>query len=148
MYDGIALVSQFQSLSLKDFYLRHGTCLVGRSEACQLLINDATVSRRHAEITISAAEMAVTDLGSHNGTYLNGQPIRTARIVAGDQIQFGRVRFLLALTGAMCVNSELDGSTASCASEDNPAFDLPRLSPAQLRVFDLLAKGWAEKQIG
>lgn len=74
--------------------LREGTILVGRLTASDIQINDKTVSGRHAQITVDANGVFLEDLGSRNGTRVNGQAV-TARVLLthGDQIEFSGVPY-------------------------------------------------------
>ncbi|HKI03829.1 MAG TPA: adenylate/guanylate cyclase domain-containing protein [Thermoanaerobaculia bacterium] len=67
--------------------------LVGRSTACDLPIQDPTVSRRHAELELTGAGVRVRDLGSTNGTYLDGVRVIDALATPGSRIAFGKVDF-------------------------------------------------------
>jgi adenylate cyclase len=69
--------------------------VVGRSVACDLSLNDATVSRQHAEVEVAAAGegVRVRDLASTNGTFLNGQRIWDAVALPGSRVAFGKVAF-------------------------------------------------------
>ena len=76
--------------------LREGkTILVGRAVTSDLPIYDPTVSRNHAEVTISGSGAAIKDLGSSNGTFVNGGQIQEAVAENGDIVTFGRVAFRL-----------------------------------------------------
>ncbi|MBV9447207.1 MAG: FHA domain-containing protein, partial [Streptosporangiaceae bacterium] len=67
---------------------------IGRDQECDLYIPDMTVSRLHARLVREAQGWLLTDLGSTNGTRLNGWRVRTAVPVrAGDQIRFGSAEF-------------------------------------------------------
>jgi len=61
--------------------------LIGRSRGCDLQIPDSDASRRHAEIYRSEGGYFLRDLGSTNGTYVNGRPVREHRLEPGDRIQ-------------------------------------------------------------
>ena len=50
-----------------------GTLIIGRNSGCDVVIPDRQVSRQHARITKNGAVVMLEDLGSKNGTYLNGQ---------------------------------------------------------------------------
>ncbi len=67
--------------------------LVGRSVACDLPVRDPTVSRRHAELELAGGALHVRDLGSTNGTFLNGERLTDALARPGDQLAFGRSVF-------------------------------------------------------
>jgi hypothetical protein len=63
---------------------------IGRSRECDVVVDDANVSRRHAELRPRGASWVLTDLGSTNGTRLNGRSIQTAEMVRpGDEIEVG-----------------------------------------------------------
>ncbi|HYX25049.1 MAG TPA: FHA domain-containing protein, partial [Thermoanaerobaculia bacterium] len=66
---------------------------VGRAVASDLAIQDPTVSRRHAELELTGAGLRVRDLGSTNGTFLNGQRVSDAVAMPGSRVSFGKVDF-------------------------------------------------------
>jgi hypothetical protein len=67
-----------------------GRCLrIGRSSGCDVVLADDAVSRRHAEIALRGGLCVVRDLGSCNGTYVNGRPVTHARLRRGDELQVG-----------------------------------------------------------
>src|SRR5262245_171022 len=65
--------------------------VVGREPPCDLAIDDASLSRRHARITLVEGEIIVEDLGSTNGTWLRGERIRRAVAKSGDELLLGAV---------------------------------------------------------
>jgi hypothetical protein len=65
------------------------TYLVGRSRACDVVLADPAVSRRHALISIRGDRCSVRNLASMNGTRVNGRPVTTAVLRAGDVVSFG-----------------------------------------------------------
>jgi two-component system, NtrC family, response regulator HydG len=71
--------------------------LVGQSAVCELKLNDARVSRRHAALESVGAKLRVTDLGSTNGTYVNGVEIREALLHGGEELRVGATRLTLTL---------------------------------------------------
>lgn len=85
----------------KTFQLpAHEPQLVGRSSEA-LPLKDATVSRRHAELTPDDGEWWINDLGSQNGTYVNGVKIpERTRLRVGDQIRTGATLFVFGRTDA------------------------------------------------
>lgn len=79
-----------------EFELSDGIYLLGRDPESSIFLNDVTVSRRHAEIRIKGGRMTIRDLGSLNGTFVNGQVINTeTELKDGDIIQIGRFKLLL-----------------------------------------------------
>lgn len=79
-----------------DLELFEGQFVVGRSATCQLSLDDALVSRRHAMLVVSKDGVTVEDLESRNGVVVNGQKI-TSRVAvkAGDKITIGSQELVL-----------------------------------------------------
>jgi DNA-binding NtrC family response regulator len=67
---------------------------LGRGD-CDLVLSHASVSRRHAQIKVHEEGLEVVDLGSSNGTFVDGNRVMSTRIQAGDEIIFGGVRLRL-----------------------------------------------------
>ncbi len=67
--------------------------LVGRAVACDLSVSDPTISRQHAEIELFEGALLLRDLGSTNGTFLNGERVREVLAPPGSRIAFGKVEF-------------------------------------------------------
>ena len=79
--------------------LRDGRPLiVGRAPTSDIPIIDPTISRRHAELHSTDKGFVIRDLGSSNGTFVNGSRIDTGRAAPGDLISFGKVGFRLVLS--------------------------------------------------
>jgi len=69
---------------------------IGRTRDCDLCLTDLSVSRLHAELVRSGDGWLLNDLGSHNGTRLNGWLVReTVPVRGGDLVEFGSVTFIL-----------------------------------------------------
>ena len=66
---------------------------VGRAPRADFVVDAALVSRFHCRLTLDAAGLGVEDLGSTNGTWVNGQKIAHAPLSAGDTLKVGRVEF-------------------------------------------------------
>jgi len=81
------------------FLLDHSTTTAGRHPESDIFLDDVTVSRRHAEFRRDAGEFVVVDVGSLNGTYVNREPVDTAVLANGDEVQIGKFR-LVFLVGA------------------------------------------------
>ncbi|WP_169947510.1 DUF1707 and FHA domain-containing protein [Microbispora sp. H11081] len=72
--------------------------LVGRGSSCDLVLADLTVSRVHAELRREQDSWLLVDLGSMNGTRLNGwRLVGPAHVRAGDEIAFGDCVYLVSL---------------------------------------------------
>jgi DNA-binding winged helix-turn-helix (wHTH) protein len=76
----------------REIALPEGENLVGRARDCAVFVDDASVSRHHARISITGETALLEDLGSKNGTYLEGRKITEAvRLSDGNVIEFGSV---------------------------------------------------------
>jgi hypothetical protein len=71
------------------------TLVLGRSRRCTVVLVDATVSRRHAELVLRDGRWLLHDLGSANGTWVNGRRVVEAEVRPGDDIVLGDYRFRL-----------------------------------------------------
>jgi type III secretion system (T3SS) inner membrane Yop/YscD-like protein len=72
--------------------LGEGTLQVGRKPECGLVLKDASVSGKHAELRVSGAKVELVDLGSTNGTRVGGERIEQTQLSAGDEVVFGNIR--------------------------------------------------------
>ena len=78
----------------RRFFLPPGKRLVlGRETTSDLPVLDVGVSRRHAEVCATTKGLEIRDLGSRNGTYLNGKRVNDAMASVGDRVTFGGVEF-------------------------------------------------------
>ena len=77
-----------------EYIIRKPATLIGRHEACDLVVDDAQVSRRHCQISWDGVYCTLEDLGSTNGTFINGQPLTAAYVLRpGDKVQVANVIF-------------------------------------------------------
>lgn len=71
--------------------------LIGRAPTCQFVMTDLSVSRVHAELRRAGDNWLLADLGSMNGTRVNGYRISApTRVRTGDEVAFGKSRYILA----------------------------------------------------
>lgn len=82
-------------LLASQFYVLQPKTVVGRSAECDLTIDSELLSRRHAEISIEKDHLRIVDLGSSNGTFLNGVRIDEARAGPGDELRFDKQTFII-----------------------------------------------------
>ena len=89
------------------FLLDRPTTSAGRHPDSDIFLDDVTVSRRHAEFRREGGEFVVVDVGSLNGTYVNREPVDTAMLANGDEVQIGKFR-LVFLAGPRAGNRGAD----------------------------------------
>ena len=83
------------NLADKSAYYLGSSCLIGRDEGCNICLPVDTVSHEHAEVYLTRDGWMVSDLHSHNGTYLNGEAVRkTFPLYDGDIISIGAYNFM------------------------------------------------------
>jgi hypothetical protein len=75
-----------------------GPVVIGRLPECDVVVADSNVSRRHAEVRLVGDNVVVTDLGSTNGTRVNGQLVREQALASGDEITVGSTTLVLELS--------------------------------------------------
>jgi hypothetical protein len=73
--------------------------LLGRGTDCDLRLVDPGVSRHHAELRVEDGQVVLVDLGSTNGTVVNGQPVRRVNLIDGTNITLGRTTLVFRQDG-------------------------------------------------
>src|SRR6185295_9821596 len=94
-----------------------GRLIVGRDPTLDLVLDDGKVSRRHAVIACDGDTVEVRDTGSRNGTRVNGQAVRTAKVGDGDRIGIGRWEIVVL---------RVDDAAAAAAAAPGAALGRPR----------------------
>jgi DNA-binding CsgD family transcriptional regulator len=147
---GLWLVGPSDDYSLVHPLRRSGQA-IGRSPLCELRINDKSVSRRHAEIRYGHGLWVLRDLGSKNGTFVNGERVERAVLESCSHLRFGSVELRVVdpqreatLLSGLAVPSTVEGAEQF---EGPSANGEPEVSPAQRRVLQLLLTGRSEKEI-
>ena len=80
---------QLDDGSNRSYQLTHGANVIGRGQDAQFRLPDTGVSRRHLEISWDGHTAMLSDLGSTNGTTVNGQPVQNWQLGDGDMIRVG-----------------------------------------------------------
>jgi predicted component of type VI protein secretion system len=128
------------------FFVDQPEFIIGRDAECELVISDRQVSRRHARIVLEGDHYVLEDLGSKNGTFVNGREIAKPYFLEdGDEIQIAlccRLSFVDAESTAPVLFEEpqpglymdLESKRVWVAGQELD----PPLSPAQYRLLELL----------
>jgi pSer/pThr/pTyr-binding forkhead associated (FHA) protein len=131
---GWALKANHTALANRVFPLKD-TTVIGRSVECDISLAAAHLSRRHAQLQVIDGALFVKDLGSANGTFLNGKQVMEARVKRGDELRFDALTF-----GVMGPADEMAKTTVRTI----PASNVPpagKLAPAKASpVTDKFAK--------
>src|SRR5690242_9871804 len=83
----------------RSFSVSRDMTVIGRREDCDLRIPLGEISRKHCRLIKEDGTLRLEDLGSSNGTYLNGKRVQEAAIEAGDTLQVGPVVFVVQIDG-------------------------------------------------
>ncbi len=73
-------------MSGKLCYLENKETVIGRASDCDVTVNDTRISRHHLQITIKGNQASIEDLGSTNGTFVNGERVKKRALANGDQV--------------------------------------------------------------
>jgi hypothetical protein len=90
--------------------------VIGRHHECDIAIASEEISRRHAQVKPTADGVLVEDLGSSNGTFINGQRVQTGVLKNGDELRLDAIRFMLVVPG-----QEIPKTAASAPTQPEPA---------------------------
>ena len=96
---GVVMVMFRADGQRRSFSISREMTVIGRREDCDLRIPLSDVSRKHCRLIQNGEAIKVEDLGSSNGTYINGERVQQAEVVAGDTLQVGPVVFVLQVDG-------------------------------------------------
>lgn len=127
----VNLVLLKKNHSLKVFPLPSPVTVIGRSSSCDLRIPLMSVSKKHCQLTYDDGMVRIRDLGSKNGTHLNGKPVTEDVVKPGDHIGIGPLSFLCQIDGQPA-NLE---DTAGIESEQ-PAIDFEKLAETGTDAID------------
>ena len=117
-----------------------GTTLVGRDPACEIGHADPRLSRRHAEFRVTADGVRLRDLGSRNGTLVNGHPVEEIVLAPGDVVQIAHLTIRFNDAGAdptihMTRGGAGAGGDTMAAADSHVQDDRTRvLSPAEAAI--------------
>src|SRR5712692_10976446 len=86
----------------KNLVFPHGSYVFGRGAECHIRPNSEWVSRQHCQLLVSGDSASIRDLGSRNGTLINGERVMGEReLTNGDQLQIGPLVFEVRLEQAL-----------------------------------------------
>jgi FHA domain len=123
-------------MAIRLRYLAHdlevpvGQFLIGRTPDCQLSLDDALVSRRHALLTVQGDGVFVEDLGSRNGVFLNNAKVlKRTRVMDGDVVRVGGQELILFGIGDAPIPSSRPQNPMTATMQDLRVIDPRELAP-------------------
>jgi pSer/pThr/pTyr-binding forkhead associated (FHA) protein len=125
------------------FRIPHGHYEIGRIESSHIRVAHESVSRHHAMLVNDGGRVVVRDLGSRNGTFVDGKPIRFATLRLGSSLRIGGVTFdVVAHPAKLSSVGDSDETPAQFTHEPGEAeHRAAQLSTAQHKVLRLLLPG-------
>ncbi len=116
-----------------------GTMTVGRDEACELTLPNEMASRHHARLTVEGDKLFVEDLGSTNGTWINGKKTSgRAEVSHGDELRFDTTRYKATLAGSDLDKTAARPAVGATAARPSVQAGMPaRLKPDGGRPIEL-----------
>ncbi|MFC3195578.1 FHA domain-containing protein [Marinicella sediminis] len=94
----------------KTYPLR-GSTIMGRHSECHICVNADGISRKHVQIDVEPDGLTVKDLGSSNGTFVNGKKVESGELKVGDELKIDNIRFLVQTPGMAEPAQSESGST-------------------------------------
>jgi predicted component of type VI protein secretion system len=107
----------------RSIAIKRNKLLIGRAEECDIRPLSEDVSRRHCQVTVEPTQVWVEDLGSRNGTFVNGAKIEArtrTRVSSGDVIRVGALELKVSC-GAPTAQSNEDDVSRWLMADDQPA---------------------------
>ena len=122
----------------RSFSLSKDLTTIGRRENADLRIPLGDVSRKHCRLTLRGNQLHLNDLGSSNGTLVNGARVDSADLHPGDVLKVGPVQFVVQIDGQPADDAI---TPPSAASADTGDFDLMPDAPAPEDSFAAVLEG-------
>jgi pSer/pThr/pTyr-binding forkhead associated (FHA) protein len=117
-----------------------GPVVIGRQQDCDISIPSEEISRRHAQVKPTADGLMVEDLGSANGTFINGKRVQAGLMRPGEELRLDAIRFLLVAPGAEMPSGQQRIPVPAAASRGNNSVAL--IVGAIVGLAALAAAGW------
>jgi signal transduction histidine kinase len=136
----------------KRFELKSQAMALGRDNSNPIRLHDTEVSRRHAEVRQVDDTYRVVDLGSANGTYVNGQPVDQSPLRSGDRLQLGQTVMLFNEGASGSSDRELNSRVnmlAAAGTEDRSAIlrSIPAGEGSRVLQAPEVAGGWLKDRL-
>ena len=119
--------------------------VVGRAATSDVPIYDPTISRRHAEVALANGGVQVKDLGSSNGTFVNGARVTETVAGSGDVVTFGKVAFRVREVTPPHAQPKVDSGASTFGTSPPPGATIVRNMPAEA---ELIKERSEERRVG
>ncbi len=136
----VRLVLLSEGFAGRTYELKVDRTTVGRVSDNAFEIPESSVSSHHAEILLRGNDVVIKDLGSTNGTFINGEKITEAVLKPGQTLKFGTVELRLD-TGDGAPAAAAKPATASSAQRQKQTLDQTRIIPQGVKLDELQGMG-------
>jgi predicted component of type VI protein secretion system len=130
----VSLVMVKADGSMKEAKLDRASVVIGRDESARFRIPISSISRKHCEVFVDDDELMVKDLGSSNGTYVNGQRVKETELSPGDLLTIGGIVFVVRIDGFPRDIDAKDcyaaGSVGAGDDDDDELINPPKPAPS------------------
>lgn len=131
----------------RNFPIAHAVCTVGRGHDADLQLDDLGVSRRHAALRVVEGRLFIEDLGSSNGTFVNGAKIDRAYVLrSGDELTIGQCELRVCIRAARRERAECTTQPIPRITAREPS-PMAILSPRERELLPLLAGGLSQREL-
>ena len=142
---GVVMVMFRADGQRRSFSITRDMTVIGRREDCDLRIPLSDVSRKHCRVIVNGETIKVEDLGSSNGTYINGERVQHAEVSAGDTLQVGPVIFVVQVDGFPAEDDLQPVTAASSAAKTKHGSKPEKAGDEEEEVVDLETTTAGEK---
>ena len=121
----------------RSIAIKRNRLLIGRAEECDVRPLSEDVSRRHCEVVVGPADVWVADLGSRNGTFVNGRKIsERTKVADGDIVRVGALELKVSCVDPAAKAGTEDDVSRWLVADEKPAgmFDTTQTMPLQPAV--------------
>ena len=135
---------------IKEVQITKDKTTLGRRPYNDIVIDNLAVSGEHAAIQLVGHEVYIEDLGSTNGTYINGKAVKKQLLEANDSVEIGKYKIKCINDGAptdfertmaMGMGGVVEAGNSIPSGVDSLPSDLPALGPANIKVISGAATG-------
>lgn len=111
----------FDTTNSIEHELSEGKTVIGRGADCDIRLISSSVSRKHAQLELTGGALMFFDLGSSNGSFVNGQPVTEAvALQNGDQLSMGEIHFAVSSATAAAADANLDDDATQMMAAAKP----------------------------
>ena len=103
-------IDMYLATADQRYRLLQGTAVIGRAPDAAIRVDSGGVSRHHARIVVSGNEARIEDLGSKNGTFVDGQPVTSPCLLNdGNEVRVGPIAFTFRISSPIVATETMDG---------------------------------------